>query len=656
MITARSAAMHATSILVVCIMTGVLLIAGEISFRAIDGYQLLSWKLAPTRPAIPATSSPEKAAREYARSIPLAKGMRAEWLDSSPVLARGETPPNLLEAARRFDESGIRDDATRVFNWNYFRPMLCTEGRFSKFPGFAFVFDAPNGADRPRYRFPRNTVTTTGLVTNDFGWRGPPIDLRKKEKTIRLAFVGSSTTINAHVYPFSYPELVNFWLNSWAKQAGLDLNIETINAGREGVDNEDVVTIFRDEVAPLEPDIVVYDGATQRFTPAEFVGRVPLGHAGAVANARQTWLEDRSAIVRRVTTILATETQEPQKPSYQIRWPAGLDESDPPLAYPDLPNGLSAEIRGLDEVRATLERSGGELMLSSFFLFAFDGMKLNPKSGIYNYINGTYYPYRYADLARMAAFQNGVLRKYSRVHGLEFLDFAKEIPHDPELYGDAVHATYDGVRLQAWIVAQQLAPLIQRRLDQGRLPRAMRGSVLQHPAFPGNERTVAFDCSKIATRDRLQELKLSEFQAVPPALASFREALNVQAEADAADNRYLVIVPTADRVYSDRDFVLDVELQVSSGSINVGILSADQGHFLGSLTAVAPRLRTKLLIPFYSPEGKIGPVVISKGSGTDQATAAEITSMSIWSRSGNAALIKEYVGLTIPPTPGNEQN
>jgi hypothetical protein len=661
MITARSATLFAATILFISIVTGSLLIVGEMAFRAIDGYQLLSWELVPAGTAVQ-NKGPEKAARAYARSIPLAEGMKAEWFDSSPVLVRGETSAVLSEAARRFGEAGV-EDVVRIFNWNYIRPMLCTQQPFSKFPGFAFVYDAPDGADRPRYRFPRNAVARDGLVTNNFGWRGPPIDLRKPEKTVRLAFIGSSTTINAHAFPFSYPELVNFWLNTWAKQTGLDVNIETVNAGREGVDSEDITTIFQNEVASLEPDIVVWDGATQKFTPSEFVKRVPSGQAEAVPPAPKIWLEDHSAIARRLISGLVEGKEEPQKPAYEVRWPADLDENDPPLAYPHLPNDISNLVKGLDQVRGSLEHNGGELMLSSFFLFAFDGMKLNPQSGIYDYLNRIFYPYRYADFARMAAFQNRVLQKYAQAHALQFLNFAQKIPHDPQLYGDGVHAVYDGVRLQAWIVAQQLAPLIQLRLSQKRLPRAMQSGVSQHPAFPGNERTIAFDCSqKITTEDRLEktgdrleELKLSDVQAIEPAAASFGETLKVQIEANAADNRYMVTVPTAGRAYPDRDFVLVIELLVSSGNINVGVLSVDQKRFLGSLLGVAPRLRTKLLIPFFSSDGKIGPVAITKGSGSDQATAAEIISMSIWSRSANEGFIKEYVGLTVPPARGNEQ-
>jgi hypothetical protein len=68
------------------------------------------------------------------------------------------------------------------------------------------------------------------------------------------------------------------------------------------------------------------------------------------------------------------------------------------------------------------------------------------------------------------------------------------MPLDPNLFVDAVHATYDGVRLHGWMVAQQLAPLLRQRIAQGRLPRPARDLGTNHPAFLTPERTAVITC------------------------------------------------------------------------------------------------------------------------------------------------------------------
>ena len=66
-------------------------------------------------------------------------------------------------------------------------------------------------------------------------------------------------------------------------------------------------------------------------------------------------------------------------------------------------------------------------------------------------LNSSYYPFRYRDMERLAAFQNRLLAKYARTHGIPFIDTARYFPLDPDLFVDAVHTNNAGLRLQAWI-------------------------------------------------------------------------------------------------------------------------------------------------------------------------------------------------------------
>jgi hypothetical protein len=64
------------------------------------------------------------------------------------------------------------------------------------------------------------------------------VPFKRNPRTIRIVFVGASTTISKHTFPYSYPEFV--WLNLWAADHKLDIRFEAMNAGRESVQSIDL--------------------------------------------------------------------------------------------------------------------------------------------------------------------------------------------------------------------------------------------------------------------------------------------------------------------------------------------------------------------------------------------------------------------------------
>jgi hypothetical protein len=71
-----------------------------------------------------------------------------------------------------------------------------------------------------------------------FGWRGPEIPLDKPAGTIRIAFVGASTTVGLFDLPFSYPEYVVHWLNLWAERNARRLPSPEVEIAVAGVEDE----------------------------------------------------------------------------------------------------------------------------------------------------------------------------------------------------------------------------------------------------------------------------------------------------------------------------------------------------------------------------------------------------------------------------------
>jgi hypothetical protein len=378
---------------------------------------------------------------------------------------------------------------------------------------------------------------------------------------VRIAFIGASTTVGNHFYPYSYPEFIGNWLNLWSAQRKLDLKFEVLNAGRESITSTDNVNIVREEVLPLKPDLLVYYEGANQFQLGSLVPGMPSRSAGSMVLAEGAscpalpaqsppapaqpvpsqaapsqaapsqaapsqaapsaatntksgaasgpgWLaqlgQDISgefALVRRVQALFAGHEVpagggEWPKPDYTLTWPAGVDQRDPDIGRGDLPVNLPTILRDLDAMRSASEQSGAELVLASFFWLVKDGMVLDPirHRAILEYINQGYAPFRYRDLERLAAFQNRVFAKYARSHKLDFIDVARLMPFDPDLFVDAIHNTYAGERLRAWIFFQALVPIVENHLKSGAWPRKMVPS--DEPPPPFMPRAITFSCKR----------------------------------------------------------------------------------------------------------------------------------------------------------------
>lgn len=429
-------------------------------------------------------------------SIPLAPGVSVEWFrrDPPPLPNRTKPPAEWMRYLEEHKDahSWVSQPfrSTEFFKlWNAeFARDPCAHPALRAAPAGANMYEPFDHSPYPRIRYFPNKTTPMGLVTNEFGWRGPPIKLEKPADVIRIAFVGASTTANAHDYPYSYPELVGGWLDIWAKSRKLNVRFETPNAAREGMSSPDMEAIVRNEVVPVHPELVVYLEGGNTFTASELiVGPVPPGAPGApepgqvVAESGLSKVlrdaSNRFALARRLQSALGLVNHpgplpESPKPAHKVKWPEGLDPGDPDLARGDLPLKLSTTLADLDRIRATLASIGSELALSSFKFFVRDGLILDPLRNqvLHTQLNRTLFPLTYRELEELARFQNRAYAKYARAHNLLFIDVEKNMPDESDLYTDAVHFTYGGVRLHAWIVLQSLVPLIERKLAEKAWP------------------------------------------------------------------------------------------------------------------------------------------------------------------------------------------
>jgi hypothetical protein len=465
--------------------------------------------------------------------IALAPGVERGWFstDPPPLPNRQPVPEAWKELVRRVEASGITEGTRRadMFKaWNAkFVGDPCRNDYLCGAPGHLFVYDPFDGEHRPPYRFMPDSTSPIGLVTNDYGFRGPPVPFARARRTIRIAFIGASTTVGSHHFPYSYPEFIGNWLNLWAASRKLDLKFEVLNAGRESITSSDNVVVMRDEVLPLRPDLVVYyEGANQfdlqTLVPGPFEANnhlladgepCPVQPASSAAPSSPPppaaglleRLVRNSALVQRVQALLSARELpsgggEPPKEQSKIAWPKAVDERDPEIsgqeARTELPVNLGTILDDLDTIRSSAEQSGAELVIASFLWLVKDGMVLNPirHRAILDHLRGNYPTFRWRDIERLATFQNRVFAKYAELNKLAFIDVAHQLPFDPDLFIDAIHNTYTGERLRAWIFLQGLVPIVESHLKSGAWPRTLPASAAPEPPF--KPRAITFDCRR----------------------------------------------------------------------------------------------------------------------------------------------------------------
>ena len=480
--------------------------AAEAVVRLLNGQPLLAFPL----PDAVGTASVKPGQLEQIR---LADGVDRSWFERDPPALpnRGTPPADWQKIFNEMQQRPINNefqpfDAFKAWNSAFAGPDPCKHRFLKLAPGMLYLYDPPDGQPLPPYRFPPNVTLPDRLVLNQMGWRGRPIEYPRGPKTIRIVFVGSSTVIDGHWVPYSYPEFVGYWLNLWAQAKKLDVRFEVLNSARESNVSTDLARIVRTEVLPLRPDLVVYYEGGNQFRPESIVEKVPTGSpqrpAGATANAAPQWLRAAarwSALAGRIQAAIGlaasdADGKEWPKPDYKVVWPPGLDEQDPDLAYPDLPVSLNVIERDLDQIRGDLSTIGADLALSSFAWMVRDGLVLDPVRHRYilEQLNVSNHPFRYRDLERLASFQNRFFAKYARVHGMTFVDVAGQLPFDPDLFRDALHTSYAGTRLKAWVTLNALIPLIEKHLADKSWPRPMPDP--QPPLPTITPRKITLDC------------------------------------------------------------------------------------------------------------------------------------------------------------------
>lgn len=644
------------------------LLFSEVVIRKLDGYELFSIQIRPSSVLISSPSSgnselPERV-REYARNFDLAEGVKIEMFDQEPPLLPRYITAEWKDLSLKLPQGTISFEMFKLWNSRFVALQSCTSKVFRDFPGYAFVFDPPDGSPHPRYRFIPNSTTPLGLVTNPFGWRGGKVDWRKAPRMIRIAFVGASTTVQMHGYPSSYPELIGHWLNLWAKQSNLNVSFDILNLGREGISSPDIAAVVRHEAVPMQPDLVVYYEGSNQFNVGGIVknsSQQQRTGMETVDNDRRflTFLGQYSAMARRLQNIKVTSSpaEETPKPEYEVEWPAKVSEFDPPLESQNLPSNLSVILKDMESIRTDLGRIDSKLVVSSFNWNVHDGMRLDPvrHKSIRDYLDIGMYPFRYREIERVNRFQNRVFKKYAHTNNLPFVEVAEKFPTDPDLFTDPIHETYLGVKLRAWLVLQQIIPIVRKDLADGVLPRpwSKELEVRSAPPFPQNVRTVKIGCGDLASDSSstfVGDLPLSKLRADNQA-SEVKAGVPSQIRTAAKKFAYAAKIQIDSLTVLAEDAAFSVDLEVKGGAVQIGLLSKDGSRFLRSEIIDSGSGRIMVPVTLGSDFNDVGEFVIANGLDRDESSTALLYSIKLYKNHKKSGFLGDAIGsgVIVPP-------
>ncbi|HEX6812891.1 MAG TPA: hypothetical protein VF384_14805 [Planctomycetota bacterium] len=481
----------------------------EAVLRAAGGYRLLSLRL--DRTARTGGDPAEVLDRAPDLVAPLVERWQRQSPHADPAWLRTSPPPlplppplgqPLLPQTEWFAHYYVLNSVLLRSMW--VKGQRQSAGGSLGTPDTFMVFDPPGGKPWPSYRYPPSCVLPTGLVTNAFGFRGRELTVDKPKHTVRIGFVGASTTVEAHGYGLrhSAPELIEHWLQLWAARRQLDVRFETLNAGREGIRSHDIRAIVADELMPLEIDyLVYYEGANQlgpvqmlkhvRVDGAYQAGSPPPGLVEAFDETQNadTTVIDRlaswSATARYLRSALRRDQRlvEVAKPKQELTLPRELLEGEFPLARAPEVLELGAISADLDAIHETLRAQDARLVLSTFWLLAGHGMTFDAvwSNNTQVHLNRQYWPLSYAAIRQLVDVQNRFFAAWAKARGVELVDVGTALPQDERLSIDATHQNELGVRLKAWLVFVQLLPILERDLAAGRVPVADRRADARHP-------------------------------------------------------------------------------------------------------------------------------------------------------------------------------
>jgi hypothetical protein len=289
---------------------------------------------------------------------------------------------------------------------------------------------------------------------NSRGFRSPEIPVPKPPGTIRLAFLGSSSTYDIYAdNAATWPHLVTRALQAAYPACRLDY----VNAGVPGFSSPHVLVYYRTHVAKLEPDIVVLLPTDMRLALSTLARR-KLGHADSPV--QPSWAARHSRL---------WESVEKHAQVVKLQRAAFLPQGKLSFTYEE----LAAEIRpGLEAIAARLAQDRRLLAMVTVS----EQLRAGQTPQAQQHAAGTaLYAMPFMSipgLLKAARYSNEVIADVARAFHALLIRGGEQVPGTPVYYADTSHFKPAGSRLMAERVSAALlqAPAVRQLFEARQEP------------------------------------------------------------------------------------------------------------------------------------------------------------------------------------------
>lgn len=323
----------------------------------------------------------------------------------------------------------LAEGAVRVRHWLKYGDMWGVEETYE--------VDPESGL-----RIPIKNSTIGPIIINSLGFRSPEIVVPKPQGTLRLAFLGGSTTYCAEVSgnDKTWPDLV--WRALQARWP--DAHIDYANAGVPGYTIDTMRQTLEHRVKPLNPDVIIIYESTNDLTANSFELAQRQGLVTQHTEEALSWPSQYSLLWYLVEKNLLV-----------MRHQAEGERSEGKLEVD--PADLARPFR--DRLEALVRESQAVAPLVVLVTFS---QRLRhdqtPEQRQEAAITSRYYMPYMSNEQTLAGFDayNAVIREVARDSGALLVEGEDSIPADAAHFTDSVHFTDLGSEAQAARVAGAL--------------------------------------------------------------------------------------------------------------------------------------------------------------------------------------------------------
>lgn len=293
-----------------------------------------------------------------------------------------------------------------------------------------------------KLRVPVAGRTLGPISINSLGFRGPEIPATKPRGTIRLAFLGASTTFGAEVSSneATWPHLV--WQRFQQEFPGQ--RFDYVNGGVPGYGLDSSLKNLMARVAPLRPDVIVIYDATNDLSANSYALARAQGLISERPDRQRSWLARYSLLVYLIEVNL------------NIAENRRAAESETRRLTVDAPR-LAAPFRA--DMVALLAAARAIAPVVAVGTFATQFREDQPQQQQLKGASTSLYYMPYMSMAGLLkgfAAYNEVIRELARADGVVLIESADAIPGDPAHFRDSVHFTDSGSAAMAQVVGDTL--------------------------------------------------------------------------------------------------------------------------------------------------------------------------------------------------------